>query len=144
VEECTKAGTSIAIFAPGWTWEAYSNKGEGDYVHAAHKLWVAEKGRYEKCMHISYPPSFTDSVASFISARPVPGTHDFYTNFGQGFGSKFFRKGQPVHQGSWFHLALQNPQPSWPSGIHLIESATEPTSAQSSSLPWFSFIDHQV
>ncbi|KAJ3113519.1 hypothetical protein HDU96_003301 [Phlyctochytrium bullatum] len=124
-----QAGTSVALFAPGWTHEAFE-KDMFSTIEA--RFWrgipplldlelpydenedemTAKTGNLrpgrEDWEDLGY-------VAEFIESRPAGTTKRFYTDFDKGHGSfGYFVEGKRVFGGRWFNLSRQSTLPSPP------------------------------
>ena len=95
------AGTSAALFAPGWTYEHFGGK---DFESVDRKFWVGEGGYYTE-----YSP--VKPVSYFFSERACGGPEFFFTSFKFFFTSfnRAFGKGWWVNGVVCFTLRARLP-----------------------------------
>lgn len=87
IEEIRKHDLSIALFAPGWTYEANNS----NYFDQNERIfWKSLK------LQVSHVPTQLPLITSFC----------------QGFGKKLFKNGQVINGKPWFNLNKQQIQPS--------------------------------
>ncbi|MBD2483965.1 jacalin-like lectin [Planktothrix sp. FACHB-1365] len=109
-------GTSVGLFAPGWTFEEGSGGKEHHKNFEARdkKFWIGEGAGHEK--------NSENCIAQHIPERPVPAALPFYTNFDRGRGHKFTVRGKevstrklrdPEGKEDWSNLSLQGLQPTY-------------------------------
>jgi hypothetical protein len=92
-----QANTSCALFAPAWTYEKILDGFKlAEFVKRERHLWL--NNDYSG-----------DSIATFISERPIPCSPVFYTNFCLGFGKKYVLPDGTTLDKRWSNLSLQFP-----------------------------------
>ena len=77
-----EAGTSAALFAPGWTFENFNGK---DFESIDRKFWVGDGSDVE-----SNP---VKPVSYFVSEKVCGGPEFFFTNFNRAFGKGWWVNG---------------------------------------------------
>ncbi|CAZ86246.1 unnamed protein product [Tuber melanosporum] len=77
-----RAGTSAALFAPGWTYEHFDGK---DFETVDRRFWVGDGGDVEG--------SSVKPVSYFVSEKACGGSEFFVTNFNRGFGKGWWVDG---------------------------------------------------
>ena len=80
-----EAGTSAALFAPGWTYEHFSGK---DFESVDRKFWVNE-GYYYECAE----GTLVAPISYFVSKKACGGPEFFFTNFNRAFGKGWWVNG---------------------------------------------------
>lgn len=99
-------GLSVALFAPGWTYENF----DGRAFHTLdRRFWMGE--------------GLGEGVASCVDTHPAGTTKFFYTNFNRGYGSSWWLRGEKISSIPWIHLGAQS---LLPIPIPTYESTTPP------------------
>ncbi|KAJ3328180.1 hypothetical protein HDU76_010450 [Blyttiomyces sp. JEL0837] len=117
----SKAQTSAALFAPGWTREYFPEK---DKFHERElRLWCGEP----RLLNPVFPPwdpegppptmiedeSDLGSIRDYVKER-LSGTKDyFYTDFDRGVGESYYIRGKQVSGAPWFNISRQHAQPTY-------------------------------
>lgn len=98
----TRAKTSVALFAPGWTYETFERK---DHPEVDRRFWIGD----------GQPATEnTGSVADFIRPRPCPTPgRSLVCTFDRGFGERLFLNGTLLREGAFGHIHRQSVQPTW-------------------------------
>lgn len=97
-----EAGTSAALFAPGWSYEKATET--KPYPAREDRLWTGLGER-------DCEPE--KGVAAAIRARAVPSGIPFTTTFNQGQGTGFFLKGTKVSERPWGNIGEVGVLPTW-------------------------------
>ena len=106
---CVTNGTSVGLYAPGWTFETAPGTGETQHQNFEKQdtlFWIG-KG------YGSGSPSSTDCIAQSIPARPAAAGLPFATNFDTGRGLQMSVRGARVSNLQWSNLSLQGMQPTY-------------------------------
>ncbi|KAI8906874.1 glycoside hydrolase, partial [Gorgonomyces haynaldii] len=100
--------TSIAIFAPAWTYEYLGPK---QFERHDAKLWV------DASLQVEWPEPFEETpstfprtdkaIADYVAPRQLA-TTEFHTHFCRGYGKDFYWFGQKHETGQWMHLSRQS------------------------------------
>ena len=101
-------GTSVGLFAPGWTFE--NAPGTGSQHHENFEKYDTE---YWIGKGAGHGAGSQDCIAQYIGARPIPSPLPFFTNFDRGRGSQFAVHGQQVSTQAFSNLGLQSLQPTY-------------------------------
>jgi endo-beta-N-acetylglucosaminidase D len=110
LREILTAQTSIALFAPGWTFEFF---GSSKFPLADARLWTDSTLAFDFPWSEPLPTTAPDMcdlgcVLDFVSIANAPGQNHFYTNFDCGFGKAYFLEGERVSDSAWSHLGRQS------------------------------------
>jgi mannosyl-glycoprotein endo-beta-N-acetylglucosaminidase len=97
-----EAGTSAALFAPGWTYEKASDT--KPFGPREDRLWTGTGDRDCAPYH---------GVAETIRPRAVPSALPFVTTFNQGQGPGFFLEGKKVSEKPWANIGEVGVLPTW-------------------------------
>ncbi|MGQ3027035.1 MAG: endo-beta-N-acetylglucosaminidase [Ferrovibrionaceae bacterium] len=113
VGACVDAGTSVGLFAPGWTFETATGTWPSAAHHQAYEtkdtsLWTANTAGYN-----SGAAAGQDCIAEYIPERIIPGGLPFATNFDRGCGTNFIVRGTQAGTTAWSNLSLQGLQPTY-------------------------------
>lgn len=102
-DEGTALGLSVALFAPGWTWE--------HDVPGALRSWT-DWWEEDCALWVDGP----HAIAHSFPARPVPWHRTWRTNFCLGAGSAWYVRGEQVDGRPWTDASVSAPKPSlaWP------------------------------
>ncbi|KAJ3341644.1 hypothetical protein HDU91_000681, partial [Kappamyces sp. JEL0680] len=109
LREIRRVGTSVAIFAPAWTFE---HLGPEQFPTHEKKFWLDSSlplGTEAEC---AMDKTDLGCVADYISPRAIE--HHFHSVFGCGFGSRFFIDGACVSTQPWIQLSSQSISLSYP------------------------------
>ncbi|KAL2916062.1 hypothetical protein HK105_204486 [Polyrhizophydium stewartii] len=117
LREIVRAGTSVAIFAPAWTYEAL---GSDSFEQHERRLWCDAGVRVDAPAPDAdgvLPTTAVDQadvgcIADFVTPRAAPSGRWFYSNFDTGFGNRLCIDGEVVATGPWSHLARQSIPPT--------------------------------
>lgn len=110
-------GLSVALFAPGWTWEHDSppSRPWDAWWEEDCDFWV----RSQKAIRLYFPPH----------AFPWQGTDvvGFRTNFSLGAGARWFVQGKNVYQDTekgWSDMGVCSPKPvlAWPEAAYVLDT----------------------
>ncbi|KAI9205145.1 glycosyl hydrolase family 85-domain-containing protein [Polychytrium aggregatum] len=120
----SKAKTSTALFAPGWTYEFFGSK---HLELSDRRFWVdphcpvpfPPTAPGEKPSSGREDPSDLGCIRSYVPERPAGTQTMFYTDFDQGHGNAYHIRGKPIHQRSWFHLSRQSIPPTYRTIDHI-------------------------
>jgi len=116
VEAVCNYDFSVALFAPGWTWECASNPDANDFHHRDSRFWGLLHP-WLPTHGVSLDPAPASTVGVGHSEKGVGGKSDgsvFRSCFGLGHG-----RGRPAPQSSsllpspWFNLKMMQFQPSF-------------------------------
>ncbi|KDN53282.1 glycoside hydrolase family 85 protein [Tilletiaria anomala UBC 951] len=144
-DEAPPAGLSVALFAPGWTWEhdepadQPGHRSWEDWWNEDQQFWrQRQRQRKEQtpgdafALSRYFPPRVWELDYHFF----LIGAQSFYTNFAMGSGCKWFVRGACVRDWSeerldatvsgWTDVAASMPQPHW-----LLQDPVSSTSAPS-------------
>lgn len=88
-----KAGTSVALFAPAWTWEFL---GQESFEINESRLWTSSSLPPILPQAINTPSTWPDCndpgcITEYLDSRPI--SHSFNTFFNVGFGTRYFMNG---------------------------------------------------
>ncbi|KAJ3268579.1 hypothetical protein HDV01_002558 [Terramyces sp. JEL0728] len=104
--------TSVAIFAPAWTFERFGGE---DFHQIEKRFWM---DKYQDISAELSPDETTGidkadfgCVAEYITAKPIT-SDTFYTDFDQGFGKCKFVEGRNVNADWWTHISHQSVLPN--------------------------------
>jgi len=87
-----EAETSVAIFAPGWTYEKFE---KSEHLFIDDKFWLGKDSQL--------------GVAHFIPPRVAPSLNNvFYSNFDRGFGEQLAINGKIVQANPFANLSRQS------------------------------------
>ncbi len=100
VTSAVQGGTSVGLFAPGWTFENAGGSGETQY-----QSYLA----LDRQFWLTAP----NAVATSIPPRAVPGGLPFASNFSSGRGNGFAVRGQATASQGWGNLNLQAILPTY-------------------------------
>ncbi|WFD42373.1 mannosyl-glycoprotein endo-beta-N-acetylglucosaminidase [Malassezia psittaci] len=95
---------SVALFAPGWTWEhdepGRSSRSWEEWWKEDCELWNAG----------------SRAISKYFPARAVPFLEHFRTNFATGAGHLWYVRGECVHNSAWTDESVSAPKPTlaWP------------------------------
>ena len=106
---CVNNGTSVGLFAPGWTFETATGTGKTHHDNFEQKdtlLWIGSGAGHN-------PGNSSDCIAQYIAERPVPTANHFATNFDRGCGLMMAVRGSTVSSQQWSNLGLQGLQPTY-------------------------------
>ena len=78
-----QAGTSVALFAPGWTYEHFGGR---DFESVDRRFWVGESGYFAE-------GSFKNPISYFVSGKACGGLEFFFTSFNRAFGKGWWVNG---------------------------------------------------
>ncbi|KAG9300211.1 hypothetical protein G9A89_002657 [Geosiphon pyriformis] len=115
LEVISKAKTSVALFAPAWTFE---HLGQENFWTNDRLFWL---GGFSSQLPSKERENLGDvgttvknpGIVDYIQARYPPDNQSFYTNFSRGCGNKFFIDGKLVLENQdWYHLSHQSIQPN--------------------------------
>jgi mannosyl-glycoprotein endo-beta-N-acetylglucosaminidase len=98
----TEAGTSAALFAPGWTYESATET--KPFPPREDRLWTGVADTDCAPYH---------GVAETIKPRAVPSSLPFVTTFNQGQGPAFFLEGKKVSEKPWGNIGQVGVLPTW-------------------------------
>ena len=107
--QCAQAGTSLGLYAPGWTFETATGSGEQQHQNFEKQdtlLWIGNGAGFN-------PGDSTDCIAQYVPERLLPAALPFFTNFDTGRGSLFNVRGQSGSAQPWSNLSLQGLQPTY-------------------------------
>lgn len=102
LEAIAAAGTSAALFAPGWTFEKATDL--KPFPQREDRLWTGTGDRDCAPYH---------GVAETVRPRAVPSEPPFITSFNQGQGSGFFIDGKKVSEKPWANIGQVDVLPTW-------------------------------
>ena len=109
LREIQSAGTSVAIFAPAWTFERLGK----DYFELSEsRFWVDKNYKLPfsdveiNTLEIKLDENDNGCVAEIVEPKFI--TKLFYCSFDQGFGKSFYIDGKQVSSVSWQHLSRQS------------------------------------
>lgn len=97
LRQIVKSETSIALFAPAWTFEFL---GSSAFEINEERLWLNSKVEpvlpvIEKAPTTWPDPEDIGCALDYLCPRDWPFVHDsFYTNFDRGFGNSYFIRGE--------------------------------------------------
>lgn len=99
-----KADTSVALFAPAWTFE---HLGSDNFEENERRFWIETSFLNPK---FKIDEDDIGCASDFLERRRV--CSSFETNFCKGLGSMLFSEGVLISNTSWNNLAIQNLQPT--------------------------------
>ncbi len=113
VGAAVNGGTSVGLFAPGWTFETAAGTWPSPAHHQAYEtkdtsFWTANTAGFNSGAALGQ-----DCMAAYIPERIMPGGLPFATNFDRGCGSNFMVRGIQASTAAWSNLSLQGPQPTY-------------------------------
>jgi endo-beta-N-acetylglucosaminidase D len=95
-----EAKTSVALFAPAWTWEYFGGK---DFDKIEKRFWMDSEASIKLPQIEPYPTTFPilgekkGSVGDFVTSRKLElGQLGLYTNFDCGIGEGYYIRGQVI------------------------------------------------
>lgn len=134
----SRAGASIAIFAPAWTLEFEDAfKSPTRYLQRDLRLWeglntvVSDEGLITAVAAPTTPADEgRDGLAIFCSVRPMQCTLPWSTRFGQGQGRAFWAKGRLLHDVADIAEAQRTTGVVWPSAAQVLDPGRVPSSVE--------------
>ncbi|KAK9366311.1 glycosyl hydrolase family 85-domain-containing protein [Lipomyces kononenkoae] len=105
------SGTSLALFAPAWVYEALATK---DFEANDFSFW------YD---NVDSETKRNMSISEFVMPHPAPVLHTesyqlFFTSFNTGHGQNFFVNGKVEYDEPWMNHSLQTALPTFPATSH--------------------------